>query len=134
MNGHPPDTTARQRSAGPQQRPAAWLQDSECGAGIAGCKRGCVSDGRPKGGDGSTVPCAARQRARTPKLRHICKVQVELRLIADDAVLHNTSRAEGTPNLELSNLVAVTSAVQVRLTMAMMGLRIDLLEERPRVA
>jgi hypothetical protein len=57
-----------------------------------------------------------------------------LRLIADDAVLHNTSRAEGTPNLELSNLVAVTSAVQVRLTMAMMGLRIDLLEERPRVA
>lgn len=36
--------------------------------------------------------------------------------------------------LDLSNLSAVTSAVQVRLTMAMMGLQIDLREERPRVA
>lgn len=34
----------------------------------------------------------------------------------------------------VSNLAAVTSAVQVRLTMAMMGLRIDLREECPRVA
>ncbi|QNL02889.1 hypothetical protein D0895_24335 (plasmid) [Serratia ureilytica] len=41
---------------------------------------------------------------------------------------------EARQKLELSNLVAVTSAVQVRLTMAMMGLRIDLHEERPRVA
>jgi len=85
MNKHPPDTTARQRPAGRQQRPAAGLQDSECGAGIAGCKRGCVSDGRPKGGDGSTAPCAARQRA--PITPHI-QIQVEMSVITDEAGLH----------------------------------------------
>ncbi|MGO4746467.1 helix-turn-helix transcriptional regulator [Serratia quinivorans] len=41
---------------------------------------------------------------------------------------------EARQKLDLSNLAAVTSAVQVRLTMAMMGLQIDLREEHPRVA
>lgn len=41
---------------------------------------------------------------------------------------------EARQKLDLSNLSAVTSAVQVRLTMAMMGLHIDLREERHRVA
>lgn len=41
---------------------------------------------------------------------------------------------EARQKLELSNLCAVTSVVQVRLTMAMMGLQIDLQEERSRVA
>ncbi|WP_431225890.1 helix-turn-helix transcriptional regulator (plasmid) [Serratia sp. L9] len=41
---------------------------------------------------------------------------------------------EARQKLELSNLCAVTSVVQVRLTMAMMGLHIDLQEERSRVA
>lgn len=36
--------------------------------------------------------------------------------------------------MDLPNLCAVKSAVQVRLTMAMMGLNIDLREESPRVA
>jgi len=36
--------------------------------------------------------------------------------------------------MDLPNLRAVKSAVQVRFTMAMMGLNIDLREESPRVA
>lgn len=41
---------------------------------------------------------------------------------------------EARQKLELSNLAAVTSTVQVRLTMAMIGLRIYLREEGTKVA
>ncbi|HGM7715713.1 TPA: helix-turn-helix transcriptional regulator [Serratia marcescens] len=40
---------------------------------------------------------------------------------------------EARQKLELSNLAAVTSAVQVRLTMAMMGLHIDLERKEPKL-
>ncbi|WP_410529624.1 transcriptional regulator (plasmid) [Serratia sp. AXJ-M] len=52
-------------------------------------------------------------------------------------VSHETVRKvlqDARQKLDLSNLCAVKSAVQVRLTMAMMGLHIDLREEHHRVA
>ncbi|GAA0355569.1 hypothetical protein GCM10009132_00540 [Serratia ureilytica] len=69
MNGHPPDTTARQRPAGRQQRPAARLQDSECGAGIAGCKRGCVRMEARRGETAGRLPAQhdSRPQRGTPK-------------------------------------------------------------------
>lgn len=51
-----------------------------------------------------------------------------------EADLHNVSPVTVRKVLQepqLPNLVAVTNTLQVRLTMAMMGLYIDLREERP---
>ncbi|MFN1150151.1 helix-turn-helix transcriptional regulator [Serratia liquefaciens] len=52
-------------------------------------------------------------------------------------VSHETVRKvlqDARKKMELSNLCAVRSVVQVRLTMAMMGLHVDIKEVHPRVA
>ncbi|HBY9737706.1 TPA: hypothetical protein MJA81_21975 [Klebsiella pneumoniae] len=119
-------------TAPPPNCASTW---STCGAPAARLQAGLRQRWTPEGWrrlDGAMRSTTARPDAQnTPHVQSTSRIERHHRRRSSAQRPHLQKARQ---KLELSNLVAVTSAVQVRLTMAVMGLHIDLREERPRVA